>query len=64
MLPKSLTVYQIVAKMRKAESGDATAQAKLGQMYAEGKGMPQDYVEAMKWFRLAADQGWRLFRTC
>jgi len=30
---------------------------KLGFMYVTGEGMPQDYVEALKWFRLAADQG-------
>ena len=26
-------------------------------MYAEGKGVPQDYQEALKWYRLAAAQG-------
>ncbi len=26
-------------------------------MYGEGKGVAQDYAEAMKWYRLAADQG-------
>ena len=26
-------------------------------MYFHGKGVPQDYAEAVKWFRLAADQG-------
>ena len=26
-------------------------------MYANGKGIPQDYREALKWYRLAADQG-------
>ena len=26
-------------------------------MYAEGEGVPEDYAEAVKWFRLAADQG-------
>ncbi len=26
-------------------------------MYGEGKGVPQDYAEAMKWYRLAAEQG-------
>ena len=25
-------------------------------MYAEGQGVAQDYAEAMKWYRLAADQ--------
>jgi TPR repeat protein len=27
-------------------------------MYAEGRGVPQNYPEAMKWYRLAADQGY------
>ena len=40
-----------------AESGDALAQYNLGVMYRDGQGMPQNYAEAMKWFRLAADQG-------
>jgi hypothetical protein len=26
-------------------------------MYANGEGVPQDYKGAVKWFRLAADQG-------
>ena len=41
----------------KAKKGDAEAQFNLGKMYANGQGVPQDYREAVKWFRLAADQG-------
>ena len=26
-------------------------------MYLNGAGVPQDYVEAVRWYRLAADQG-------
>ena len=26
-------------------------------MYDNGQGVPQDYVQAAKWYRLAADQG-------
>ena len=26
-------------------------------MFAKGQGVPQDYAEALKWFRKAADQG-------
>ena len=33
------------------------AQFRLGMHYYFGKGVPQDYVEAAKWFRFAADQG-------
>jgi len=40
-----------------AEQGDATAQFSLGMMYYNGEGVAQDYKEAMKWFRLAAEQG-------
>ena len=40
-----------------AEQGDADAQFKLGVMYDNGEGVPQDYTEAAKWFRLAAEQG-------
>ena len=29
----------------------------LGYLYENGKGVPQDYKEALKWFRLAAEQG-------
>ena len=27
-------------------------------MYDNGKGVPQDYAEAVKWYRLAAEQGY------
>jgi TPR repeat protein len=42
-----------------SQRGDyATAlRAKLGFMYDKGQGVPQDYAEAVKWYRLAADQG-------
>jgi TPR repeat protein len=29
----------------------------LGIMYDSGQGVPQDYTQAAKWYRLAADQG-------
>lgn len=40
-----------------AEQGNAKAQVFLGVMYAEGQGVPQDYVQAHLWFNLAAAQG-------
>jgi TPR repeat protein len=40
-----------------ADQGSARAQTILGVMYANGHGVPQNYGEAMKWYRLAADQG-------
>ena len=40
-----------------ADQGNADAQYALGFMYARGQGVPQNYAEAAKWWRLAADQG-------
>ena len=40
-----------------AEQGHAMAQHNLGLMYGRGLGVPQDYCEALTWFRLAAEQG-------
>lgn len=34
------------------------AQYKLGEMYANGRGVPQDDGEAAKWYRKAAEQGY------
>ena len=42
---------------RMAEVGYAPAQYDLGVVYAKGRGVAQDYVEAAKWYRLAANQG-------
>ena len=41
----------------RAEQGNAEAQFKLGRMYAKGEGVPQDYAQAVAWFRKAAEQG-------
>jgi len=43
---------------RLAKSGDAEAQYNLGVMYFEGQDVPQNYTEAMKWFKKSADQGY------
>ncbi len=40
-----------------AADGDPTAQYWLGIMYFEGKGVPQDDIQAYMWLTLAADQG-------
>jgi hypothetical protein len=36
-----------------AEQGHDVAQSKLGVMYARGRGVPQDFVQAHKWFIIA-----------
>ena len=40
-----------------AKKGDVLGQYALGVFYVHGEGVAQDYVEAAKWFRKAADQG-------
>ena len=40
-----------------AKQGDAVAQFNLGVMYQQGQGVNQDDKQAVKWFRLAAKQG-------
>jgi len=42
---------------KRAESGDVEAQFNLGLMFDQGQGVPQNYAEAIKWYRKAADQG-------
>ena len=40
-----------------AEAGDAHAQYNMGLLYAAGKGVTQDYNQAVEWYRKAAEQG-------
>ena len=40
-----------------AQSGDPSAQYRLGVMYAEGKGVASNDAEAALWFERAAEQG-------
>ena len=48
-----------IAPIRISElsKGHAGAQYNLGFMYANSQGVPQDDAEAVRWYRLAADQG-------
>jgi TPR repeat protein len=41
----------------KAAEGYAKYQFKLGHMYDNGNGVEKNYKEAVKWYRLAAEQG-------
>jgi TPR repeat protein len=40
-----------------AAKGDVSAQKRLGDMYADGVGVPQSYTEAIKCYCKAAEQG-------
>ena len=44
--------------VERAKEGDAEAQKDLGFCYATGEGVRQDYAEAVKWYRKAAEQGY------
>lgn len=43
--------------IRRAEHDDIAAQALLGGMYSSGRGVPQNFYQAAKWYYRAADQG-------
>ena len=40
-----------------ADRGNALAEDRLGTLYAEGHGVPQDKSQAKQWYQKAADQG-------
>jgi TPR repeat protein len=40
----------------KAQAGDAESEVELGLRYLDGKDVPKNQVEAVKWFRKAAEQ--------
>ena len=48
---------EIDALRVRAEAGDAGAQNDVGLNYSIGLGVPEDDAEAVRWFRLAAEQG-------
>ena len=48
----ALEQWQVLSKQ-----GDLRAQYRLGQMFAEGVGVPKDDRVALHWFRQAAEQG-------
>ena len=40
-----------------ARQGDTEGQIRLGDLYAKGRGVPQDYTQARTWYKKAAAQG-------
>ncbi len=46
------------ALLEKAKQGDAKSQVGLGLCYERGEGVPEDKVEAVKWYCKAAEQGY------
>lgn len=43
----------------RAEQGDAEAQNRLGVMYRDGEGVPEDDAQAYAWFNLSGEWGTR-----
>ncbi len=55
---KDRDLYGYVAdRVAKAESGAPDALYDLGLLYSTGQGVEQDYIQAHKWFNLAAIRG-------
>lgn len=48
---------EIDALKEKSEKGDVDAQFRLGSIYFNGDGVPENRKEAVKWLRKAAEQG-------
>ncbi len=53
----SVTSNNIDELINTADQGDAFAQFYLGGMYYHGQGVPQDYKEAVKWYKKAGENG-------
>lgn len=47
----------VTALHKSAEQGNATAQNRLGLLYNQGQGVPQDRLLAKQWFEKSAEQG-------
>jgi len=56
-VPTSIGVESLQSIRQLANHGDPTAQFALGARYATGEEVPQDYGEAVRWFKKAAEQG-------
>ena len=48
---------EIASLKKRAAQGVASAQYNLGYAYAYGEGVPENYVQAYKWWNLAAASG-------
>ena len=55
--PKAPASGSLKLLRARAERGDAQSQLRLGNLCEAGRGVKQDYSEAVRWYRKAADQG-------
>jgi TPR repeat protein len=69
--PKADLSATFESTLKAAQQGDLRAQSAVAMMYANGKGLQQNYEEAGKWWIKAAEGGdlaaarhtWNLFRN-
>jgi uncharacterized protein len=54
---RGMDANAVTGLRKSAEQGNATAQNRLGLLYNEGQGVPQDPMLAKQWFEKAAEQG-------
>ena len=57
LVPAKAKASNSTSSHLKSEQNDAKQQFALGVKYEDGDGVPQSYIEAAKWYRLAANQG-------
>src|SRR6266404_3875145 len=50
-------VERVNSLRARAAQGDPKAQFNLASAYYRGKSVPQDYAEALRWYKMAANQG-------
>ena len=61
----------LFSELKAGEGGSVAAQSAVGMMYANGKGVRQNYAEAARWWVKAAENGdrdagrlvWNLYRN-
>jgi TPR repeat protein len=56
-LPSTQSTQNFADVEGRAHAGDAAAQSLLATMYRSGVGVRRDYVQAVAWYRKAAEQG-------
>ena len=56
-LDAGMSEVAFITVCKAAEQGNALAQTLLGAIYRCGKGVPQNYQQAVSWYRKAAEQG-------
>lgn len=54
---KNSDKFNLRKMLKKAQAGDIEAQANLGKMYCFGINVQKNYIKAVKWWKIAAENG-------